>query len=178
MNIQTAFHPLMAFDLIDYAHKTIPVAEEIAERQLRKKDNRRTPYQIRDDAYFGIALEQKVMAILAEGLEGAGIDVLPATSKDHDFILQRGKKKLHIDVKSIRPGAKTLTVANWEVSNAPEDTIYLVFEADRSNCEVSFRGYCTLDHMEPSQYNDSWFVRMGNLHHAASLVREVQYLVK
>ncbi|MGL5362934.1 MAG: hypothetical protein ACRDBH_08640 [Bosea sp. (in: a-proteobacteria)] len=128
------------------------VIKEANEIGSKGKLNGRTREQKQADALNGIALQYAVRQELALIGSGPGWDLLDPLDKTHDIRLKRrdGKEFL-IDVKGrFSLGGRTITINEWEASNADPSTVYLVFDCE--NDIGKYRGYFTLWDAEEGQY--------------------------
>lgn len=112
----------------------------------------RTREQKMEHSLEGSALEMAVRLEL--GVIGAvpGWDILDPEDRTYDIGLKRRDGKIFkIDVKGrFSQGSKTFTMNNWEVQNADQDTVYLVFNGDGEQAE--FIGWFLLWDLEEGRY--------------------------
>lgn len=121
----------------------------------------RTREQKMEHALDGSALEMAVRLELGVIGDGQGWEILDPEDRTHDIRLKRrGGKIFKIDVKGrFSQGSKTFTMNEWEVSNADQETLYLVFNADEN--EARYIGWFSLWDLEEGRYGP--FIWISNL---------------
>ena len=124
--------------------------------------NGRTIEQKRLDCANGFALQYAVY----DNLLSKGIDVVEATRKEYDLVVNLNGDTLYIDVKGIfKQDAKTYSQSGWEYDNVSllgHDVIYLCFDCRTG--KAIYDGWTDQDGFQPSLfYNGGAFIYANEL---------------